>query len=225
MKQTLYEKFKNLLTEDTKKKFDLYFYLLTEWNEKFNLTAIKEREEVEVKHFADSLAALDLIKGNVLDIGSGAGFPSVPLKIVNPSLKIVMADSSNKRVTFLKEVIEKLELKDAEAIHTRAEDLKKREFYDFAVARAVAPLKTLAEYMLPFVKIGGKIVAYKAENIEEELKEAEKAVDVLGGGKTEVIKMPLDKETIRSLVIVTKIKKTPDIYPRSGNKPRLNPIN
>lgn len=222
--ETLYEKYKNIKDEQIKQRFEKYYELLIQWNEKFNLTAIKEKTAVEIKHFADSLAASDIIKGTVIDIGAGAGFPSIPLKIANPSLDITMIDSSNKRVTFLKEVIEQLGLEKAEALHSRAEDLKERECFDFAVARAVAPLSTLAEYLIPFVKTGGKMIAYKSDNIEEELKEAKTAIKILGGTKTEVIKIPLDSETVRSLVIVTKGRPTPKKYPRGANKPRLNPL-
>lgn len=222
--ETLYEKYKNIKDEQIKQRFEKYYELLIQWNEKFNLTAITEKTAVEIKHFADSLAASEIIKGTVIDIGAGAGFPSIPLKIVNPSLYITMIDSSNKRVTFLKEVIEQLGLEKAEAIHSRAEDLKERECFDFAVARAVAPLSTLAEYLIPFVKKGGKMIAYKSDNIEEEMKEAKTAIKILGGTKTEVIKIPLDSETVRSLVIVTKGRPTPKKYPRGANKPRLNPL-
>ncbi|MCI9519039.1 MAG: 16S rRNA (guanine(527)-N(7))-methyltransferase RsmG [Clostridia bacterium] len=222
--ETLYEKYKNIKDEQIKQRFEKYYELLIQWNEKFNLTAITEKTAVEIKHFADSLAASEIIKGKVIDIGAGAGFPSIPLKIVNPSLYITMIDSSNKRVTFLKEVIEQLGLEKAEAIHSRAEDLKERECFDFAVARAVAPLSTLAEYLIPFVKKGGKMIAYKSDNIEEEMKEAKTAIKILGGTKTEVIKISLDSETVRSLVIVTKGRPTPKKYPRGANKPRLNPL-
>ena len=222
--ETLYEKYKNIKDEQIKQRFEKYYELLIQWNEKFNLTAITEKTAVEIKHFADSLAASEIIKGKVIDIGAGAGFPSIPLKIVNPSLFITMIDSSNKRVTFLKEVIEQLGLEKAEAIHSRAEDLKERECFDFAVARAVAPLSTLAEYLIPFVKKGGKMIAYKSDNIEEEMKEAKTAIKILGGTKTEVIKISLDSETVRSLVIVTKGRPTPKKYPRGANKPRLNPL-
>lgn len=222
--ETLYEKYKNNKDEQIKQRFEKYYELLIQWNEKFNLTAITEKTAVEIKHFADSLAASEIIKGTVIDIGAGAGFPSIPLKIVNPSLYITMIDSSNKRVTFLKEVIEQLGLEKAEAMHSRAEDLKERECFDFAVARAVAPLSTLAEYLIPFVKKGGKMIAYKSDNIEEEMKEAKTAIKILGGTKTEVIKIPLDSETVRSLVIVTKGRPTPKKYPRGANKPRLNPL-
>lgn len=222
--ETLYEKYKNIKDEQIKQRFEKYYELLIQWNEKFNLTAITEKTAVEIKHFADSLAASEIIKGKVIDIGAGAGFPSIPLKIVNPSLYITMIDSSNKRVTFLKEVIEQLGLEKAEAMHSRAEDLKERECFDFAVARAVAPLSTLAEYLIPFVKKGGKMIAYKSDNIEEEMKEAKTAIKILGGTKTDVIKIPLDSETVRSLVIVTKGRPTPKKYPRGANKPRLNPL-
>lgn len=223
--QTLYEKYRNIQDKKTISLFKLYYELLTEWNGKFNLTAITEKQDVEIKHFADSLAAIDIISGNIIDIGAGAGFPSIPLKIINPSLKVTMADSSNKRITFLNEVIEKLELKDIKAVHIRAEDIKEREYYDFAVARAVAPLCTLVEYLLPFVKVGGKMIAYKSDNIQDEIEQAKNAVKILGGAKIETEKIPLDSETVRSLVIIKKVKETPKKYPRGANKPRLSPLN
>lgn len=223
--QTLYEKYRNIQDKKTISLFKLYYELLTEWNGKFNLTAITEKQDVEIKHFADSLAAIDMISGNIIDIGAGAGFPSIPLKIVNPSLKVTMADSSNKRINFLNEVIEKLDLKDIKAVHIRAEDIKEREYYDFAVARAVAPLCTLVEYLLPFVKVGGKMIAYKSDNIQDEIEQAKNAVKILGGAKIETEKIPLDSETVRSLVIIKKVKETPKKYPRGANKPRLSPLN
>ena len=221
--ETLCEKFDSLSTQETKAEFESYFELLSEWINKFNLTAITDRENVYVKHFADSIAAIDLVYGKVLDIGAGAGFPSLPLKIMKPSLKVVMADSLNKRITFLNEVIKKLSLKDIEAVHTRAEDIKEKEGFDCVVARAVAPLSTLAEYMLPFVKIGGIAVAYKSGNIQSEIKEADFAVRKLGA-KIKIQKMYLDNETERLLVVMEKKKPSPPKYPRSGNKPRLDPM-
>ena len=221
--ETLLNKFSSLSTEETNLKFETYFSLLTDWNNKFNLTTIKERSDVYSKHFADSIAAIDIVEGRVLDIGAGAGFPSIPLKIFKPSLKVVMADSLNKRIIFLNEVIKTLDLKDIEAVHTRAEDIKEKESFDCVVSRAVAPLVTLAEYMLPFVKLGGIAVAYKSERIDDEIREADFAVRKLGG-KIKKKTVFLDEETERTLVVMEKKKSSPQKYPRSGNKPRLDPI-
>lgn len=221
---TLKEKLRELSTPDKESLLSTYYNILIEWNEKFNLTAITEKEEVLIKHFADSIAAVDIIKGKVLDIGAGAGFPSLPLKIFNPDIELVMIDSLNKRITFLNEIIKKLELKNAEAIHSRAEDYKEKGKFDFVVARAVAHLPTLLEYMMPFVKVGGKAVCYKSDGIDKEIDEAKKAVKVLGGESVEIQTFMLDENTPRKLVIIKKVRETPKNYPRSGNKPRTSPI-
>ena len=221
---TLKQKFNSIAQGETAQKFEKYYELLIEWNNKFNLTAITEREEVYLKHFADSIAAADMLKGKVLDIGAGAGFPSIPLKIVRSDLEIVMADSLLKRVGFLNEVVKSLDLKGIEAVHTRVEDIKEKEHFDFAVARAVAPMRTLAEYMLPFVKEGGQAIAYKSENVDEELSEAENAIKKLGGAKPEVIRFNLSEDTVRTLVVIKKIKHTPMRFPRGKNLPRKQPL-
>lgn len=206
-------------------RFVLYYNLLKEWNEKFNLTAITEKDKIELLHFKDSILPEDLIKQNatVLDIGSGAGFPAIPLKIVRDDLDITMVDSLNKRVTFLNEVISKLNLERAKAVHKRAEDLDKNVKYDVVTARAVAPMRVLCEYCIPFVKKGGIMLAYKSEEVEEELNQAQKAIDVLGGKllKTETRNLG---EIVRKFVIIEKVKESPLSYPRGGNKPRLKPL-
>lgn len=206
-------------------RFEIYYNLLIEWNQKFNLTAITQKDQVELLHFKDSILPQDLIKQNatVLDIGSGAGFPSVPLKIVREDLDITMVDSLNKRITFLNEVIEKLRLTDIRALHKRAEELDKNIKYDVVTARAVAPLRVLCEYCLPFVKIGGIMLAYKSDEVEQELKEAQNAIEILGGKLESVQKRKLD-DIVRSFVIIKKIKPTPSAYPRGGNKPRIKPL-
>lgn len=221
---TIEDKFNSLCGENEFEKFELYYNLLTEYNEKINLTAITERSEVFSKHFADSIAAADFISGSVLDVGAGAGFPSLPLKIIKPSLKVTMADSLLKRVEFLKTVIERLNLSGISAVHSRAEDLKKDVLYDCAIARAVAPLNVLAEYMLPFTKVGGKVIAYKAKEAEKETEGAQNAISLLGGGKPRIIKMMLNEQTERTLIIIDKVKEIPQKYPRGGNKPRLKPL-
>lgn len=207
------------------KKFDKYREMLVEWNNKFNLTSITDKAEVELKHFIDSLAGLSFINGSVLDVGSGAGFPSLPLAIIRQDCKFTLADATGKKITFLNEVIQELELTNARTIHIRAEDLPKDEYYDCVVARAVAPLNVLAEYCIPFLKIGGEFIAYKAYDIDEELNASKTAIHILGAKTDKVVEVPLfESEIIRKLVIIKKISKTKPIYPRSGNKPKLAPL-
>lgn len=221
---TLTDKFYSIINEQSAAQFQTYFDMLIDYNTRFNLTAITQREQVYIKHFADSIAAVDIVSGNVLDIGAGAGFPSLPLKIVKPSLNVTMADSLNKRVGFLRDVIAALKLENIQAIHTRAEDIKKESLYDFAIARAVAPLNTLCEYMLPFIKEGGQMIAYKAKDCMQEVQQAKNAITLLGGGRPQIKEFMLDDETPRTLVIIEKIKNTPAKYPRSGNKPKISPL-
>lgn len=209
-------------------QFETYFKLLKEWNEKFNLTTILSEEDVIVKHFLDSVLCVKNLKNGskILDIGSGAGFPALPLKIVNDSLNITMIDSVNKKVTFLNEVIANLNLKNAHAYHTRAEDMAKgeyRESFDYVVSRAVASLNTLSEYCLPFVKINGYFVAYKSEKAEEEIELSGKAIEKLGGKIEKVDEIDLFGAK-RKFIYVKKVAHTPNIYPRGKNKPRLDPL-
>ena len=206
--------------------FDTYYRLLTEWNEKFNLTAITERNAVYVKHFADSLLGEYLVPENatLLDIGAGAGFPSLPIKIVRDDVTLTMVDSLKKRVNFLSCLIDELKLDKTTALHARAEDLNCRGSYDCVVARAVAPLNTLCEYCLPFVKTGGIFIAYKAGDCEEETAVAKNAVKILGGDKADIIKRRLDDDTVRSLVVIGKVTDSPAKYPRGKNLPRKSPL-
>ncbi len=206
--------------------FDTYYRLLTEWNEKFNLTAITERNAVYVKHFADSLLGEYLVPENatLLDIGAGAGFPSLPIKIVRDDVTLTMVDSLKKRVNFLSCLIDELKLDKTTALHARAEDLNCRGSYDCVVARAVAPLNTLCEYCLPFVKTGGIFIAYKAGDCEEETAAAKNAVKILGGDKADIIKRRLDDDTVRSLVVIGKVTDSPAKYPRGKNLPRKSPL-
>lgn len=206
--------------------FDTYYRLLTEWNEKFNLTAITERNAVYVKHFADSLLGEYLVPENatLLDIGAGAGFPSLPIKIVRNDVTLTMVDSLKKRVNFLSCLIDELKLDKTTALHARAEDLNCRGSYDCVVARAVAPLNTLCEYCLPFVKTGGIFIAYKAGDCEEETAAAKNAVKILGGDKADIIKRRLDDDTVRSLVVIGKVTDSPAKYPRGKNLPRKSPL-
>ncbi len=219
------------LTEEQSKITKLFDYMqiLLEWNVKMNLTAITEEKEIIQKHFIDSLTiASYCYAGKIIDIGTGAGFPGIPLKIWNQNVEITLLDSLNKRVLFLKEVIKKLELKKINAIHGRAEEIaikeQFREKYDIAVSRAVAPMNVLLEYMLPFVKIGGKCICMKGPNIEE-LENSKKALKILGGKviKIEELNLP-ETEIKRNIIIIEKEKKTPKQYPRKAGKPSKEPL-
>lgn len=221
------------LTEEQKKQFVRYYEMLVEWNKVMNLTGITEFGEVLTKHFVDSLSivkALDIenIK-SCIDVGTGAGFPGIPLKIVFPHLQVTLLDSLNKRLKFLDAVIENLGLEGIHTVHGRAEDGARRpelrEQYDLSVTRAVARLCTISEYCMPYVKEGGFFVAYKSGRVKEELMEGKKAVSVRGGKleKTEEFLLPgTDME--RSLVVIQKAKPTPKKYPRKAGTPAKEPI-
>ncbi len=206
--------------------FEKYKNLLKEWNEKINLTAITDDNEIYEKHFKDSLLGEKFIsKGaSVLDIGTGAGFPSLPIKIVREDITLTLNDSLNKRLIFLNEVIKELKLTKVRTIHSRAEDLDKKEKYDYVLSRAVAKLNTLAEYCLPFVKEGGYFIAYKSKDTDEEIKEAEKAIKILGGKIEKTEEIPLNNETVRRLIFIKKIKECEKKYPRGKNLPKTKPI-
>ena len=220
------------LSEKQKTQFLRYYELLVEWNKVMNLTAITEFNEVVIKHFLDSLSLVKLIRPNkehLLDMGTGAGFPGIPLKIAFPELKVVLIDSLNKRIGFLNTVIQELELSDISAFHGRAEDYGHkedfRESFDLCVSRAVAKLTVLSEYCLPYVKIGGYFIPYKAGKIEEERREAERAVKLLGASIEEGKEFLLPGTDMeRSLILIHKIKKTPAQYPRTAGKPVKEPI-
>lgn len=209
------------LTNEQVEQFEGYQNLLLEWNEKINLTAITEENDIIIKHFIDSMTVSKYFKGNdkVIDVGTGAGFPGVPLKIVDKTLKITLLDSLNKRINYLNDVIEKLRFDNVETIHGRAEELsrnsKYREQYDVATARAVANLKTLSEYCLPFVKVGGYFVCMKGSDIEEELSNAKSHIEVLGGKIEEIESFVLpDTDMKRNIIVIKKIKNTDKKYPR-----------
>jgi len=208
--------------------FYQYMKLLLEWNDKINLTAITEEKEFIQKHFIDSLTIQHFIKENmkVIDVGTGAGFPGVPLKLVYPELEITLIDSIGKKVNVLKDVIYHLNLRKIEAIHTRAEDYAKehRGIYDIAVSRAVANMNTLVEYLIPFVKVGGIILCMKGPSIEEELESSKKAIDILGGRIETIENFFIDEEIERNIVVIKKIKETPIQYPRGQGKPLKEPI-
>lgn len=202
-----------------------YRDFLIEENKKINLTAITEPEEIEIKHFKDSLTIKDYVKGRVLDIGSGAGFPGIVLKIDNDNLDVTLIDSVRKKVNFMNEAIELLEPKNIRAIHVRAEDYAKeeREKFDTATSRAVSNLTTLSEYAIPFLKIGGRFIAMKGPKADLEVKKAQNAIKKLGGKIIEIKKLEFDGNE-RNIVIIEKVKQTPKRYPRGQNKPLKNPI-
>lgn len=212
-------------------QFDRYAELLVEWNEKINLTAITQPDDICIKHFIDSLLLADAVKiaknASVIDVGTGAGFPSVPCKIYRSDLDLTLLDSLNKRIVFLENLSEALGVNTA-CIHSRAEDAGKlpemREQFDLATARAVAHLRELSEYCLPFVKVGGYFAALKGYEIEEELEEAKKAIHILGGKIQEVKKYELPGENKRGIVVIKKISQTPTKYPRIAAKMKKNPI-
>lgn len=212
-------------------KFYKYMKLLLEWNEKINLTAIKDEKEFIIKHFVDSLMVNYLVKGKkrIIDVGTGAGFPGIPLKLFNEEQNVTLIDSVNKKVNVLNNIIEELNLKNVEAIHTRAEDLAQnkvyRENFDIAVSRAVANMTTLVEYLIPFVKVGGYIICMKGPNFEEELNESKNAIKILGGELEKVECFNINGQLERNVIIIKKIKNTPNKYPRGQGKPLKMPIN
>lgn len=212
--------------------FEKYKTILLEWNQKMNLTRITDEEEIYIKHFLDSLTLFKLKffhgKQKVLDIGSGAGFPGIPLKIYNSDLDITLVDSLQKRITFLNEVISELDLNDIVAIHGRAEEMGRdknyREQFDICTSRAVASLNTLCEYSLPFVKVGGHFISMKGSAYKEELSDAEKAIKILGGELEDVLEVKLPGDITHSIIVIKKTSKTKDKYPRGGGKPRKTPL-
>lgn len=221
------------LTERQKEQYLLFYEYLIEKNKVMNLTGITEFEEVLTKHFLDSLACVKAIDikniKNVIDIGTGAGFPGVPLKIAFPHLEACLLDSLKKRVNFLEEACALLHLENISAIHGRAEEFAKnktyREKYDLCVSRAVSNLATLSEYCLPYVKTGGCFISYKSGKVQEEAEQAEKAIKILGGRVKDIVYFNLpDSEIERSLVVIEKIKSTPGRYPRKAGTPLKEPL-
>lgn len=221
------------LTEDQRNKFHKYYEMLTEWNKVMNLTGITEYDEVNEKHFIDSLSVIKAVDmrdiHSVIDIGTGAGFPGIPLKIAYPHLHLVLLDSLQKRIKFLQAVIEELGLEDIETLHGRAEDYAKRaeyrEQFDICVSRAVANLSSLSEYCIPYIRVGGIFISYKSGDVDDEVKQSEKAVRILGGKINEIIKFQLPGTEIgRSFVKIEKIEQTKKKYPRKAGMPVKEPL-
>lgn len=218
------------LNEAQVENFYKYMNLLFEWNKKMNLTAITDEKDVIIKHFIDSLTISKYIKekSKVIDVGTGAGFPGIPLKILRDDIDVTLLDSLNKRITFLNEVISSLQLNNIKAIHGRAEEMAKnklyREKFDVATSRAVANLSTLSEYLLPFNKIDGICLCMKGNDIKKEIDESKMAIQVLGGKIYDVDNFKLPNGDNRGIVIISKISNTPSRYPRKPGIPAKEPI-
>lgn len=219
------------LNDEQIKKYFEYMTLLLDWNEKINLTAITEVDDVILKHFIDSMTIFKYIENeeSIIDVGTGAGFPGIPIAIMKKDVKITLLDSLNKRINFLNEVCCELKINNVETIHGRAEEIGKnkehREKYDIAVSRAVANMSTLSEYLIPLVKIGGKCICMKGSEIEQELEQAKFAIKELGGKIEKVEKFTLpDSDMERNIIIIKKIKETSNKYPRKAGMPSKDPI-
>lgn len=233
-KEKLKEKVQKLeinITQKQLEQFWQYMNVLLQWNQKMNLTAIVEPQEIILKHFIDSLTIIKEIKEEqrIIDVGTGAGFPGIPLKIVKPALSLTLMDSLNKRITFLQEVVKTLKLENIELIHARAEELARtkehREQYDIAVSRAVAPLNVLLEYLVPFLKVGGEAICMKAASIEKETEEGNKALEVLNCEIKEKKEFYLvDTDIQRTILVIEKKKQTKECYPRKAGTPKTKPI-
>lgn len=218
----------NLSLEEACARFQIYYDLLIEWNNKFNLTAITESVDVQNKHFVDSLLGEQFVPPNssICDIGSGAGFPAVPLAILRPDCTFTLVDSLSKRVTFLTTLISALNLSNCTAVHARAEDFARTNFesYDICLARALAPLPTLLEYTLPLIHRGGTLLAYKGSSATAEVDASARALQILGADAPMLHSFSLPNSDPRIIITIAKARRTPPIYPRIGNKPRTNPL-
>jgi 16S rRNA (guanine527-N7)-methyltransferase len=221
------------LSEEQIAAFSRYSKLLIEWNQKFNLTAIKEEKEILIKHFLDSLTCFKILPRSgaysLIDLGTGAGFPGIPLKIINPAIQLVLADSVRKKADFCQVVVQELNLSGVRVVHARAEDLGQekefREKFDWTAARAVAVLPVLAEYLLPLTRVGGKALVMKGAEIQDESHRAESALALLGGriSMLEFVSLP-ENSGERSLVLIEKVKHTPAAYPRKAGTPAKKPL-
>lgn len=225
--KNLFEKYNINISEESLNKFEKYYQLLIEYNNKFNITAITEKKDVYIKHFIDSILGVDnFSEGLLIDIGSGGGFPAIPIKIMKENLKVILVEATLKKCEFLKEVIKQLNLKDIEVVNKRAEEMahdeKYRESANFVSARAVARLNVLSEYCLPLLKVNGKFVSYKGD-AKEEVEQAKKAIETLGGS-IEKTKEYLLEDAKRTIVLIKKQKTTEKKYPRSNGKIRKNPL-
>lgn len=232
MKEQIQEKFKEYgfdLSERQVEQFEEYFNFLVSENQKYNLTAITEPQDVIIKHFIDSVLPEKFLPKNasVVDVGSGAGFPGLPLKILRPDIKLTMIDSLQKRVNFLEQLCARLSLTDTRALHCRAEDfaMAHREKFDVALSRAVANVATLAEYLLPLVKVGGIALMYKSARVNEEISESSNAIPLLGGKISQLLSFSLTEvQSERKIILVKKLSHTPEKYPRGKNLPKLKPL-
>lgn len=235
------EEFKKIFIEEAKKNnlkignekislFYEYMVNILDWNNKINLTAITDEKMFIVKHFIDSLTINKYVESSnsLIDIGTGAGFPGIPLKIINPNTKITLVDSINKKLNIIRDLSSKINLEKLEIIHSRAEDLAQkkeyREMYDIATTRAVSNISTIVEYMLPFVKVNGLAICMKGPNFKEELDDAQKAIEILGGKIEKIESLNVGEELERNIIIIRKVKKTPNKYPRGQSKPLKEPI-
>ena len=226
------EKLNIEFNNDQIQKFNAYYELLIEWNNKINLTTITEYDDVVSKHFIDSILIcgfIDLSGKKIIDIGTGGGFPGIPVKIISPDTDIVLLDSLNKRVNFLNEVISELKLEKIEAIHGRAEDLAHdknlRGKFDYSISRAVANLSTLSELCIPFLKKGGTFISYKSENTDEEIKDAESAIKILGSKIERVEESIIPENDIkRRFILIKNIKQVDNRYPRKAGIPKKDPL-
>lgn len=221
------------LSDKQKSQFSYFKELVQEWNEKINLTAITDDKEMDIKHFLDSLSIFKTGKiyagQSIIDIGTGGGFPGIPIKIMEPRCEVVLFDSLKKRLKVLDDITSKLELKGIKTVHGRAEEASRteefREVFDIATSRAVASLPTLCEYCLPFVKVGGYFIAMKGPDLEEELKSSENAIKKLGGEVEKMISVELpSSDIVHNLLVIKKINQTPTKYPRGGGKPKKKPL-
>lgn len=224
------EKINIEICEEESNKLYMYMNLMLEWNKKINLTSITDEEDIIIKHFVDSLSINKYLSKNknVMDVGTGAGFPGIPLKIFNEDIEFILVDSLNKRINFLEEVKQKLNINKLELVHSRIEDLAKnlkyREKIDIVVSRAVANLSVLSEYMLPFVRIGGFCICMKGPNIDDELENSKNAIKILGGEIEKVESLVLPGNLERNIIIIKKEKETPNSYPRKAGIPSKKPL-